>query len=156
MDPTSWQQDDLVQAWSALLRLHAKLVPVIDGELKRATGMPLSWYDVLLELNAAPDRRLRMFDLGEAVVLSRTRVSRVVDELVAAGFVARVPNPDDGRSAFAELTGAGRQAFRKVAPVYLESIRRHLGGRLSRPVAAELRRILELALTSDLPDSIGR
>ena len=93
--------------------------------------MPLSWYDVLLELNAAPQRRLRMLELGEAVVLSRTRVSRIVDELVAAGYVTKVPNPEDGRSAFTELTATGRAAFRKAAPVYLGRIRAELGAHVT-------------------------
>jgi len=127
--------------------LHAKLVPLVDAELQRATHLPLGWYDVLLELDAAPQRRMRMLDLGNAVVLSRTRVSRVVAELEAAGYVERRANPDDGRSAFATLTAAGRASFRKAAPVYLASIRRHLGARVNGSDAVELRRLLELALT---------
>jgi Transcriptional regulators len=63
--------------------------------------VPLSWYDVLLELNAAPDRRLRMSELGQRTVLSRTRVSRVVDELATAGLAERQPDQADGRSSFA-------------------------------------------------------
>ncbi len=138
--------DDLVRSWSGLLRLHAQLVPLLDRDLAQATGMPLRWYDVLLELNAAPAGRLRMLELSDAVVLSRTRVSRVVDELVDAGLVVRVPNPDDRRSAFAEISPAGRAAFRKAAPVYLELIRDNLGKRITARDAAELRRILERAL----------
>lgn len=138
--------DDLVRAWSGLLRLHAQLVPLIDRDLERATGMPLRWYDVLLELNAAPERRLRMAELSDAVVLSRTRVSRVVDELVGAGYVTRTPNPDDRRSAYAELSPAGRGAFRKAAPIYLELIRSHLGRRLNERDAAQLHRILDRSL----------
>ena len=147
--PAPGPNDDVVRAWSGILRLHAQLVPRIDAELRRATGMPLRWYDVLLELDAAPQRRLRMVELGDAVVLSRTRVSRVVDELVDVGFVTRTPNPDDRRSAFAELSPAGRQAFRRAAPVYLDGIRTHFGARLSRRDAAALRDILERALHGD-------
>lgn len=146
MSTKSWREDDIVSAWSALLRLHAALVPRIDSELQRATGLPLAWYDVLLELDAAPQQRLRMLDLGAAVVLSRTRVSRVVDELEHEGYVRREPNPDDRRSAFAVLTPAGRGAFRTGAPIYLDSIRQHLGTRLTKQQAAQLRRLLELAL----------
>lgn len=151
MEAADWRDDEMVGAWSNLLRLHARLVPAIDAELQRATGLSLGWYDVLLELNAAPERRLRMLDLGEAVVLSRTRVSRVVDELERAGHVARIPNPDDGRSAFASLTPSGRALLRKAAPVYLEAIRRQLGSRISVRDARELRRILEGALLSADP-----
>jgi DNA-binding MarR family transcriptional regulator len=145
MPPSTWRNDDYLSAWSALLRLHAALVPVIDAELTEATRIPLSWYDVLLELNAADGRRLRMSELGEVAVLSRTRVSRVVDELERAGYVSRVPNPDDRRSSFAQLTPAGRSAFRSAAPVYMQSIRSHLGALLSAREAATLRRLLESA-----------
>jgi DNA-binding MarR family transcriptional regulator len=146
MEASSWRDDDLIAAWSGLLRLHAQLVPAIDADVEKATGLPLAWYDVLLELSAAPQHRLRMLDLGEAVVLSRTRVSRIVDELVAAGLVTRVPNPDDRRSAFAVLSPTGRAAFRRAAPHYLDSIRRHLGERLSKQDATTLRRVLDRAL----------
>jgi DNA-binding MarR family transcriptional regulator len=145
MPPSTWRNDDYLSAWSALLRLHAALVPVIDAELTEATRIPLSWYDVMLELNAAEGRRLRMSELGEVAVLSRTRVSRVVDELERAWYVSRVPNPDDRRSSFAQLTPAGRSAFRSAAPVYMQSIRSHLGALLSTREAATLRRLLESA-----------
>ena len=61
--------DEQVRAWAAVLRVHAAVVPRLERDLA-AVGMPLSWYDVLLELNAAPDRRLRMTELGARAVLS--------------------------------------------------------------------------------------
>jgi DNA-binding MarR family transcriptional regulator len=73
---------------------------------------------VLLALNAAPERKLRKSELGQRAVLSRTRVSRVVDELVATGLAERQPDAADGRSSFASLTAAGREALRKAWPVY--------------------------------------
>jgi DNA-binding MarR family transcriptional regulator len=141
-----WREDEFIGAWAGLLRLHAELVPVIDSELQQRAEVPLAWYDVLLELSAAPERRMRMSDLGASVVLSRTRVSRIVDELVGEGYVTRVPNPEDGRSAFAALTPDGYRVFRHAAPVYLDVIRAHLSGRLSSSDARQLRRLLEKAL----------
>src|SRR5437763_534126 len=110
------------QAWGALLQVHAALVPTMDRRLRRQAALPLGWYDVLLELQAAPRRRLTMSELGERVVLSRTRASRVVDELVDACLVARVANPDDARSSFAVLTSKGLAEYRRAAPVYLAAI----------------------------------
>ena len=110
------------RAWAALLAAHAALVPRLDQLLQQATGTPLSWYDVLLELAAAPGGRLTMGELGQRVVLSRTRVSRIVTELVDAGLVRREDNPDDGRSAFATLTADGLARYRAAAPHYLEVI----------------------------------
>ena len=112
------------EAWGAVLRAHAALVPQMDRLLQDEAGLPLRWYDVLLELSAAPDDRLTMGELADRVVLSRTRVSRVVDELAAAGFVRRDVNDVDRRSAYAVLTAAGREAFTAAAPVYRRAIAR--------------------------------
>jgi len=137
--------DDLVSAWSALLRVHAAVVPKLARALDRV-GLPISWYDVLLVLNAAPDRRLRMTELGARAVLSREQISRVVTELERAGLVERVPNPDDRRSAFATITSEGRKQLRAAAPVYLEAIEqhysRHLSRREARTIADALGRVL--------------
>jgi len=139
--------DDLADTWGALLKVHAALVPRLDRELQEAHGLPLTWYDVLLELNAAPERRLTMGQLGAVVAVSRTRVSRVVDELVRAGLVAREPNPDDGRSAYATLTPTGRAALRKAAPAYLAAVQRdfadHLTAHEAEVLAGALRKVLD-------------
>ena len=118
-------------AWAALLAAHTALVPRLDRALQQATGLPLSWYDVLHELAAAPGRRLTMTELAERVVLSRTRVSRIVTELEGAGLVDREGNPDDGRSAFAALTADGLARHRAAAPCYLESIEQHFAASLT-------------------------
>jgi DNA-binding MarR family transcriptional regulator len=133
-------------AWAALLRVHAALVPVLDRELQATCGLPLTWYDVLLELNGAPGRRLSMGELGEAAVVSRSRVSRVVDQLAAEGLVVREANPDDKRSAYATITDAGRKRLRAAAPTYLAGIRRHFADRMtaaeSRTTTAALEKVL--------------
>jgi len=114
---------------------------------------------VLLELNAAPGRKLRMSELGQRAVLSRTRVSRVVDELVAAGLTERQPDEADGRSSFAVLTAAGQQALRKAWPVYREAIHQRLGARLTPEQCRELAALLDLAVAESdiaLPDKPSR
>lgn len=133
-------------AWGALLQVHAEVVPVLDQALLADVGMPLRFYDVLLELAAAPDRKLRMTDLADRVVLSRTRVSRLVEEMAAAGLLVREQNPEDGRSAYAALTERGLKRYRQAAPVYLAGIEEHFSQRLSdrelTALAAMLRRVL--------------
>jgi DNA-binding MarR family transcriptional regulator len=114
-----------IEAWRSLLLAQDAVLRAIEADLKRASAIPLTWYDVLLELNAAPQHRLRMADLAARTVLSRTRISRLVDELIAEGYVLRRPDPDDGRASFAVLTPKGRTALRKAAPVYLAGIQRH-------------------------------
>src|SRR3954468_17784095 len=115
-------ESDAVAAWAAVLKVHAAVLPRLDGGLQARHGMPITWYDVLLELNAAPGRRLSMGELGEVAVVSRSRVSRVVDQLVAEGLVSREANPEDRRSAYAAITPAGRDRLRAAAPTYLSGI----------------------------------
>jgi DNA-binding MarR family transcriptional regulator len=147
---------DPVDAWAYLLKVHAALVPVLDRELQRAHQLPLTWYDVLLELNAAPERRLTMSELGTRAVVSRTRVSRVVDELAAAGLVTREANPADRRSAYAVLTAAGRDRLRTAAPTYLAGIRRHFTGHLNDEELATLTSVLRRVLDASASSTSSR
>lgn len=140
----SWRDDEGVAAWSAFLRAHAAVVRNLERDLGSRSGLPLSWYDVLLELDMADERRLRMGDLGERAVLSRTRVSRVVDELEQAGYVRRAPDPDDRRSSYAEITADGRKAFRRAAPLYLRAVHEHFADLLT---PAQRRAVLEAMQT---------
>ena len=135
-------------AWRAFLQAYAVVVPRIERTLQAETGIPFAWYDVLLELNGAkPERRLRMQELGDRVTISRSRVSRVVDELERAGFVERIPDPSDRRAAFAAITPEGRSALRKAAPVYLAAVEQeflaHLSAAEARTIEHALDRIRE-------------
>jgi DNA-binding MarR family transcriptional regulator len=140
------REDPEVAAWRGLLVAHSRLVPAVEADLRAAGQVSLSWYDVLLELNAAPGRSLRMSELGQRVVLSRTRVSRVVDELAAAGLAERQADQADGRSSFAVLTPAGKNALRQAWPAYRDAIRRRLGAHLTAPQCRQLARLLEQAI----------
>ena len=141
------EQIDPLAAWRALLLAQSRAVRAIERDMQAAGVIPLGWYDVLLELNAAPDRRLRMQDLGARAVLSRTRVSRIVGELEAHGFVERVADPDDGRASLAAITPAGRAALRAAAPRYLAGIEQHftryLTPAMQRTVATALQRVVD-------------
>lgn len=144
---TSVTRDDRLAAWRALLLAHSAVVRAIESDLARERLIPLTWYDVLLELDAAPDRRLRMSELGERVVLSRSRVSRLVDELERLGYVERTPDERDGRASLATLTAAGRAALKRTAPRYVDGIERHftslLTDRERGAVAAALGKVAE-------------
>ena len=130
---TGSERDELgLATWAMFLRTHAAVISRLERELDDARRLPLAWYDVLLELNAAPNRQLRMQELGSRVVLSRSRVSRIVDELTLAGLTRREPDPHDRRGSYAVLTDAGRAALRSAAPIYLRGITEHFTGHLGR------------------------
>jgi DNA-binding MarR family transcriptional regulator len=141
-------QPDRVAAWALLLRVHAAVVPKLSRALAEV-GIPISWYDVLLVLNAAPERRLRMSELGSQAVISREQVSRVVTELEKAGLVERQPNPDDKRSSFAAITAAGRKRLRAAAPAYLAAIERHYTGHLTDREVAVIAKALSRVLAAE-------
>ena len=136
-----------VAAWQAVLRAQNRALRAIEQDLHDQGLIPLSWYDVLLELNAAPGRQLRMQDLAARVVLSRTRVSRLVSELERVGYIERVPDPDDGRATLARITAEGRTARRNAAPVYLAGIDKHFNRHLTAAqqdaVAKGLQRVVD-------------
>ena len=148
-------EPDSLAAWRALLLAQSRAVRAIERDMQAAGVIPLGWYDVLLELNAAPGRRLRMQDLAARAVLSRTRVSRIVTELEAQGLVERLPDPDDGRAWLAAITTDGRASLRAAAPVYLRGIDEHFNRHLSRAqqrdVASALQRVIDAhQLAADL------
>ncbi len=138
---------DPVAAWRAVLLAQSRALRAIERDLAAAEMIPLGWYDVLLELNAAPDRRLRMQDLGLRAVLSRTRVSRIVSELEARGHVERIADPDDKRATLAAITTSGLAALRHAAPTYLAGIEEHFTRHLTlvqqRTIASALQRVID-------------
>jgi len=137
-----------VDAWATLLRLQANLVPRMDARMRTESGMSLAWYDVLLELATEPSGRLRMIDLSERVVLSRTRISRLVDELVDAGLVMREPNGDDRRSWYAAITDNGRSRQKAAAPLYVRHIASLIGSALNSDELQTLAALLHRLLTA--------
>ncbi|MBM7776100.1 DNA-binding MarR family transcriptional regulator [Actinokineospora baliensis] len=124
--------DDLgIEAWRSVLLAYNAALRAIEAELDRAGSIPLTWYDVLLELQAAEAPGLRMRDLADRVVLSRTRVSRLVDEMAAAGLVRKETDAQDRRVVWAVLTEDGRTAFRTTVPIYLGGIEKHFAAHLT-------------------------
>ncbi len=140
------RDDDPIAPWRAMLLAHSRALRAIEADLNRAGAIPLTWYDVLLELRAAGEP-LRMQTLGGRVVLSRTRVSRLVQELESRGLVSRAPDPGDRRSTLASITPAGLAALAEAAPTYLAGIEehftRHLRAGEKRAITTGLMRVVE-------------
>jgi DNA-binding MarR family transcriptional regulator len=136
-------------AWRAFLETHARTVELLSRELREEEGLPLAWYDVLVHLNEAPDRRLRMQELADAVLLSKSGLTRLVDRMERDGLVRRSACPDDRRGTFAELTPGGYARLRDTAPTHLRGVARHFAAHLdddeARQLEALLRRIGDAA-----------
>lgn len=111
-----------LKAWRLLLTMHATLIADIDKRLSDAKQIPLNWYDVLIELYEAPERRLRMSEVAERVLLTRSGLTRLVDRLENAGYLTREPDPDDRRGSYASITDAGIEAMRSAWKVYSQGI----------------------------------
>jgi DNA-binding MarR family transcriptional regulator len=111
-------------AWGGFLRTHARLVRELDDELQAAHDLPLAFYDVLVNLDRAPGRRLRMRDLADAVILSRSGLTRLVDRMTRQGLIERARCREDARGFFAVLTDAGAGALREARPTHLDGVRR--------------------------------
>jgi DNA-binding MarR family transcriptional regulator len=139
-------EENAVAAWRSLLLAQNAVLRAIDEDLAAAGAVPLTVYDVLLELNAAPARRLRLKELAARTVLTRSRVSKLVDELVADGFVARTADPADARASVVVLTADGRRALKHGAPIYLAGIARHFTSHITAAEAATVTRALQRVL----------
>jgi DNA-binding MarR family transcriptional regulator len=120
-------------AWRGMLRVHAALVRELDAQLEQAHGLPLTSYDVLINLQAAPEKRLRMAELADIVLLSRSGVTRLVDRLVREGLIVRDTCESDGRGAFAVLTEAGEKLLARARPTHLAGVRERFLRHFSEP-----------------------
>lgn len=126
-------------AWRGLLRTQAWLERELDRELLDAESLSLSSYEVLLRLAQADGRRMRMRDIADSLLISRSGLTGIVSELERRGYVSREPTPGDGRGIQAALTKTGLAAFRKAHRVHLAGVRelflRHLSDEQLRQLA---------------------
>ena len=118
--------------WALFLTVHSVLIGKIELVLKTANLPPLEWYDVLWALERAPGHRLRMHELAQLVVLSRSNLTRLVDRLEKAKLVEREPCVDDKRGAYCVLKPAGSILGKKMWPVYEKCIFELFNEHLSR------------------------
>ena len=113
-----------LEAWRSYLQSHATIVRLLDAELISEHGITTRDYEVLLYLAQSPDRRLPMSALAESTMLTRSGITRLVDGLVAGGFIERVSCPNDARVSYAQLTDNGFEKLRSAGCTHVGSIRR--------------------------------
>jgi DNA-binding MarR family transcriptional regulator len=144
-----------LSAWPPFLRAYATLTARIE-ERFRAQGLPgLDWYDVLWALEQAPAGRLRMNELADTMVITRSNLTRLIDRLESAGVVARDRDCADRRGAYAVLTPAGRRMRRQIWPIYAAAIHELFERHLNASEAMILRKALLRMIKSARAEQAG-
>ena len=114
----------------------------MEREVSEATGMPMAWYDVLVNLYLAPGKAMRMSDLAATVLTSRSWLTRRVDQLERAGFVERCTADADGRGVRARLTREGRLAYIQMERVHSAVVDRHFADQISADEADVVSKVM--------------
>jgi DNA-binding MarR family transcriptional regulator len=134
--------DDHLAAWRLMLNTHARLTGEIEAALATA-GLPqLAWYDVLWALHRSPGKALRMGELADAVTISRSGLTRLVDRIEAEGLLERRQSPADRRAVEAAITPEGSKLLRRMWPVYEKVLRAQFESKLTRAEAKSLSKAL--------------
>jgi DNA-binding MarR family transcriptional regulator len=139
-------------AWRAFLEAHARVTDVLGRELRAEESLPLTWYDVLVQLQEAPGHRLRMQELADAVLLSKSGLTRLVDRMEREGLVQRAACPDDRRGILAELTETGYETLRRTSSTHLRGVDEHFASRFTPAEAATLTDLLGRLTADDTVD----
>ena len=135
--------DPRLRTWRTFLRAHARVARRLEAELHAEQDLALTDYDVLVQLAGAEERRLRMSELAERLLLSRSGATRLVDRLFGDGLVERVSCASDRRGQWAALTDAGYERLRRASPTHLRGVATHFLDRFSSDELAGLEKMLD-------------
>jgi len=138
-----------LSAWLTLLQARSTVMDAVEGDLQRSVGLPLAWFEVLLQVASAPESRLKMQELAHSVLLSKSGITRLVDRLVEGGLLTRETHPADRRVVYATATAKGRAVLREALPIHAESLDHHFGAVLTptelRMITSTLAKVLDAA-----------
>lgn len=126
MDDVRWLTEEEQEVWRAYMTSSVEFSAYVDRQLRRDSGMPMAYYEILVRLSESPGRCLRMSELAEASLSSRSRLSHAVSALEKNGWVQRRPADGDRRGWVCELTPAGFDALAAAAPGHVTAVREHL------------------------------
>ena len=136
-----WLTDEEQRAWRGLLRMTAQLNARANRQLLQEYGISLADYEVLVALSEAPEGRLRVFEVADALAWEQSRVSHQLARMQRRGLITRKGCATDARGAFAVLTAAGRAAIEQAAPAHVEQVRQLVFDELSRGQVSALTEI---------------
>ena len=138
---TKWLDTGEQAAWRAWLDTYRLLLPALDRQLQTESHASFTDFEVLVQLSEAADRRMRMSEIAERTISTRSAITRTVDRLVARGWVSRVRSTDDQRGFYAELTELGAGVLQEIAPGHVAAVRANLIDLLTESELATLRDI---------------
>jgi DNA-binding MarR family transcriptional regulator len=141
-----WLDAEEQRTWRAFLAASQLFFTQLDRELQRDGGLPHTYYEILVRLSEAPDWRMRMSDLAERSLSSRSRLSHAVARLEQNGWIRRDPCSDDRRGAFAVLTDDGFEVLDHASRGHVEGVRTHLFDQLTADELSTLREVSEKLL----------
>ena len=144
-----------LRAWRLYFESAMALVDVLDAELERDAGIPMRWYDALVQLEETP-AGLRMNELAERILYSKSGFTRVVDRMEEAGLVERVRPETDRRSILVVLTDKGRTTMEHARRYHRHGIEQHFSSHLADADVKTLIRALEKLSTHARPLRPGR
>jgi DNA-binding MarR family transcriptional regulator len=133
-----WLDEDQQRLWRAWVHASTLLPDTLSHELQEKHGLSLPDYEVMVHLSEQTDHRLRMSELAERTLVSRSRLTHQVDRMERAGWVERVPCSEDRRGSWAVLTETGYAAIVAAAPTHVDGVRKHLVDLLGPAVFAQL------------------
>jgi DNA-binding MarR family transcriptional regulator len=136
------------EAWGSLSRTHAAVSQRLQEALAVGDLPPLPWYEVLATVAEAPEQRMRMGDLAEALVITRGGLTKLVDRLVKAGLLERTFCETDRRVSYATLLPAGIHMLQEMRPVIVGELEVAFSAKLSVTQANELRDTLDSVRSS--------
>jgi len=144
---TRWLSQEEQRTWRAFLAASQLLLDRLERQLQRDAGMPHGYYEILVNLSEAPSRTMRMSELAERSLSSRSRLTHAVDRIEQLGWIERLECPEDKRGAFARLTDKGFAVLEKAAHGHVEAVRTYLFDQLSGQQVEHLRDISEGVLS---------
>ena len=148
----NWLTPTEMAAWRRYIVASRRLIEALDTDLDRH-DLSMADYEILAQLSDAPDRRMRMAELAEIAMLSRSRLSHRMKVMEEAGWVRREACPDDKRGFFAVMTNKGWKAIVAAAPDHVASVRSRFVDKLSKADQIVLAEIFE-RVGNDLRDEI--
>ena len=137
-----WLNPTEMKAWRRYIIASRRLIEALDSDLDDH-DLSMPDYEILVQLSDAPDRSMRMSDLAESALLSRSRLSHRMKVMEKEGWVRREPCPGDKRGYYAVMTPKGWKAIVAAAPDHVESVRARFVDHLSKGDQAALAEIFE-------------